>query len=289
MDKKWIALLLLVIQTSSHSLAIRYSRTKSPNYSVASVVFISEILKALACTIVLLLSGQFVSSLSSFLRNPLDSLKMIVPAACYFLQNNLTFIALGNLNAATYQVLSVYQWTALVTLFIGVCIVQLGIDSGAKVASKSAENPTLGLICVVTAAVSSGFSAIYFEKVIKTTPKSLWFRNLELAFFSVVFGSFSLLEEIANPYLLIKGYDATVCLILFLQSAGGLLVGYIVKYADNLNKVFACAIAFVVSTAVGIIFFNMELTAFFVFGSSMVLGSIGLYSLPPPATPKKTV
>ena len=69
--------------------------------------------------------------------------------------------------------------------------------------SKSAEqgqtNLVVGLLAVTCACVSSALAGVYFEKVlkkpatesndddaVKTPPASLWMRNIQLAFYSVL-------------------------------------------------------------------------------------------------------
>ena len=36
--------------------------------------------------------------------NPLDMLKLLVPSICYTIQNNVLYVAIGNLDAAVFQV-----------------------------------------------------------------------------------------------------------------------------------------------------------------------------------------
>nr|CAG8583715.1 4928_t:CDS:2 [Entrophospora candida] len=43
----------------------------------------------------------------------------------------------------------------------------------------------LGLTSVVIGCVISGIASVYFEKVLKGTPTSIWIRNVQLSFFSL--------------------------------------------------------------------------------------------------------
>ena len=82
------------------------------------------------------------------LNKPMETLKLAIPSGIYTLQNNLLYVALSNLDAATYQVtyqlkilttalfsvsmlgkkLGVYQWLSLVILMAGVAFVQVTIQ-----------------------------------------------------------------------------------------------------------------------------------------------------------------
>lgn len=114
---KWGSLLLLVLQNSAHALMIRYSRTLGGTaYIVSTTVVVVEILK-------FLVSLAFVVGESDDPRAGLaratdlitSSVKSSVPAGLYALQNNLVFIALQSLDAATFQV-SFYERFASIPL-----------------------------------------------------------------------------------------------------------------------------------------------------------------------------
>ena len=147
---------------------------------------------------------------------PGDNLKVSVPAVLYVVQNNLLFLALSKLDAATYQVtyqlkilttaffsvsllgkqLDRYKWVALILLTGGVALVQLPKDSGtsATASERDTSDQFLGLCAVLAACVSSGFAGVYFEKILKGTPVTLWMRNLQLGmFYARVYNRFVLI------------------------------------------------------------------------------------------------
>lgn len=112
---KYLCLFVLVIQTSTLVLALRYSRRTSASdgqkYLSSTAVVSSEVIKMFTCLVVLFKnSDNDVSKLRRDLKkqvfgNWIDSLKLMVPAVLYTIQNNLLFLALSYLDAATYQVI----------------------------------------------------------------------------------------------------------------------------------------------------------------------------------------
>nr|XP_009936291.1 PREDICTED: UDP-N-acetylglucosamine transporter isoform X2 [Opisthocomus hoazin] len=202
---KYLSLGILVFQTTSLVLTMRYSRTlkeEGPRYLSSTAVVIAELLKILAC--VLLVYKDSKCNLRTLnrvlhdeiLNKPMETLKLAIPSGIYTLQNNLLYVALSNLDAATYQVtyqlkilttalfsvsmlskkLGVYQWLSLVILMTGVAFVQWPSDSQATAAK---EHSAVFFSCFFC-----GFAGVYFEKILKETKQSVWIRNIQLVSFS---------------------------------------------------------------------------------------------------------
>ena len=191
--------------------------------------------------------------------------------------------------------LSKIQWFALLILFMGVgVIVQLQTEaskphSTTKSTAQSTltqQNPILGLVAVLISCVLSGFAGVYFEKILKNTPQSLYVRNVQLGFFGIVFGLGAVFisdgQKIADKGFFF-GYDILVWTVIFLQSFGGILVAVVVKYADNILKGFATSAAIVLSCVVSMFFFNFEPSLQFACGAVLVIFSVYLYSKYVPA------
>ncbi|XP_047128977.2 UDP-galactose translocator [Hydra vulgaris] len=239
---------------------------------------------------------------NNIIADPLSTFKVAIPSFIYVLQNNLQFIAISNLDAATFQVtyqlkilttalfsvlmlnksLTKGQWFSLFLLFVGVALVQFQPNQVNN--SLTSQNPIVGLTAVVVSSLCSGFAGVYFEKILKGSGNvSIWLRNIQLGIFGALIGAVGM---IANDGTKIKqngllfGYSAIVWFVIFMQAFGGLLVAVVVKYADNILKGFATSFAILVSCIVSIYAFNFVLSLEFVAGSILVIVAIYIYSLP---------
>lgn len=141
--------------------------------------------------------------------------------------------------------LSGVQWFSLVVLMGGVALVQLPSASVQNPSSSSGvssreQSPLLGFSAVVMACFLSGFSGVYFEKLLKSTPQSVYVRNVQLGALGVILGMAVCYvkegHEISEKGFFF-GYDVMVWFTVFLLALGGLVVAAVVKYADNILKV----------------------------------------------------
>ena len=108
---KHISLVLLTLQNVISILLLRYVRTTSgPRFINSTAVITSEIQKTIL-SIFLVISEErnvitgFKTIYNQIIRQPLDTFKTGIPALLYTLQNNLLFVAISNLDAATFQVI----------------------------------------------------------------------------------------------------------------------------------------------------------------------------------------
>uniref|UniRef100_A0A2I3FUR9 Solute carrier family 35 member A2 n=1 Tax=Nomascus leucogenys TaxID=61853 RepID=A0A2I3FUR9_NOMLE len=91
---KYISLAVLVVQNASLILSIRYARTlPGDRFFATTAVVMAEVLKGLTC---------LLRSSPSCVQY-MDTLKLAVPSLIYTLQNNLQYVAISNLPAATFQ------------------------------------------------------------------------------------------------------------------------------------------------------------------------------------------
>ncbi|KAK3898690.1 hypothetical protein C8A05DRAFT_37722, partial [Staphylotrichum tortipilum] len=128
-------------------------------------------------------------------------------------------------------------------------------------------NYSIGLTAVLVAAVVSGLTGVYFEKLLKdsATPVSVWTRNIQLAFYSLFPALFVGViindgAEIAK-HGFFDGYNAVVWTAIGFQAAGGVLASLCISYADNIAKNFATSISIVLSVLFSVVFFEFEVTS----------------------------
>jgi len=316
-----VVLMLLVIQSTSIVLLMRYSKTRpreadlGPGYLSTAAVLMAETLKLPVCMFMAAHTLGGITQLRALLRDELfgagmvDTLKCAIPAVAFTVQGNLLFVALANLEAPTYQVsyqcktvftalfsvlilgrkLKRSQWLALALLVLGTVLVSDPWGSAPK--RDGEQSFVVGLLAVLTAALLSSSSSVYFEMMLKKAPSSpaaaassLWLRNIQLGIFATPLAGLAMLLQdgaFVSRYGVLQGFDGVVWAIVVLNGIGGLLVAATMKYADNIAKCFAAALAIVSGTVLSVPLFGFSLSSSFGMGASCTVVASTLYSLAP--------
>ncbi|KJH44108.1 putative UDP-galactose/UDP-N-acetylglucosamine transporter srf-3 [Dictyocaulus viviparus] len=312
---KYGGLILLTLQQASMPLLTRYTRYRGESeiFFTTVNVFMMEIVKLCTCTAVIICSSNsvfrfFVELKEAICDNPIETVKVCIPAVIYTLQNNLYYIALTHLEATTFCVayqmkifstallmyfflgkkLSVLQWIALVILVIGVVDVQLVY---APTASNEAieQKPLLGFISVVVMCFTSAFAGVYLEKMLKSSATSVWMQNVRLALVGIPISIFSMFfydwENIQKDGFF-RGWDIFVVSLMVTNSVGGLLISIVIKYADNIMKAYAQSVA-IIGAAIGSwLLFNFIPGFLFTIGTILVMISMVMYTTFPYEPPE---
>jgi len=237
----------------------------------------------------------------------------------------LLFFGLSNLAVPTYQVtnqlkvlttavfsvlllqrqLSARKWIALGFLFLGVCFVQLDAVLGASAPTPtstvtatttttklSSQKPLLGALAVLCASVTSGFAGVYFEKMLKGSPVSVWTRNIQLGAFGALFGA--VIAWLNDGAAIAErgaffGWSPLVSLVVTNQAVSGLIIAVVIKYADNILKGFAVSFSIILSSLLSVLFFDFSVHSYFALGTAFVLLSSYLYEDIGTASPASSV
>jgi solute carrier family 35 (UDP-sugar transporter), member A1/2/3 len=230
------------------------------------------------------------------------------------IQNHLQFVAISNLEAATFQVsyqikilttaafsvlllrkkLSPSQWLALLTLAIGVGFVQMQAVLGGTARTPSnilnlhSMNQMKGFLAVIAACLTSGLAGVYFEMVLKGSQGDVWVRNIQLSLFSLLPALSPILlayagqrgsrAQVHNFASLFNNFGPWAWATVAIQVAGGLLTAIVIKYSDNILKGFATSLSIVISFLASIALFDFRITCAFLVGSLLVVFATWLYN-----------
>uniref|UniRef100_A0A8C7EDN9 Solute carrier family 35 member A2 n=1 Tax=Nothoprocta perdicaria TaxID=30464 RepID=A0A8C7EDN9_NOTPE len=200
-------------------------------------------------------TGSVRQTAAALQAEPGDALRLALPSLIYTLQNNLQYVAISNLPAATFQV--------------------------TPLSSRRGSYLT-GLLAVVAACISSGFAGVYCERLLKT-PGGLWVRNAQL-------GAAGTLVALATMWAtegdavaargFFHGYSGAVWAVVLNQAAGGLLVAVVLRHAGSVTKTFATALSVVASAAASVRLFGFRPRGAFVAGAGLVLVAVVMYGRP---------
>jgi len=318
---RWIALLLLTFQAASHAIVMRYSRgILKEKFITTGAVIMMEVVKGVICVVAILRDPQLGGTIDKTVAHCVyllrTALPLSIPAGVYFIQNNLAFLALQHLDAPTFNVLaqlklltaavfavillkrrlSSRKWRALFLLIVGVVLIILATDQTSRAAAAAAAangepmsgkvaapgSILIGVAATIGMVSCSGLAGVYFEKVLKSTAQvNLFERNVQLSFYSIIFGLVQLLLFDATE-LFEKGffydYSRWTWANIMVGAVGGIIVAVVVKYTDTIMKGFATSAAIVLTSFFSHFVFGTELDAFFALGVAVVIISIFNYS-----------
>ena len=92
--------------------------------------------------------------------------------------------------------------------------------------------------------------------------------------------------EQLRDYGMLQGFDGVVWTVVLLNSCGGLLVAAVMKYADNIVKCFAAALAILSGTLISVPLFNFLPSRLFALGGLCTVSATVLYSWAPTQWPE---
>lgn len=232
-----------------------------------------------------------------------------IPAAIYCVNNNLVFAILLHVDSTTFQLLSQLktvftgllfriflarelspiQWLAIVQLAGGTATSQIPTCAGA--AGADGGSSYAGLVLSVLSCVLSAFGGIYSEKLLKDKPKdSIHWQNIQLYGWGVAlnFGGSLLLgrslgggalDSAAAGRGLTTGFNGWAWAVVANNALNGLAISAILKYADNIARVYAHACAMLVTMVLSIFLFDQTPTPQLLIAIGLVGASAVQYNL----------
>ncbi|KAF3684328.1 CMP-sialic acid transporter 4 [Capsicum annuum] len=297
--------LLLTILTSSQSILIVWSkRAGKYEYSVTTANFLVEALKcALSLAALVRIWRKDGVTDDNRLSTTWDEVKVYpIPAALYLVKNLLQADAPGyqilkNLNIIStgvlYQIilkrkLTEIQWAAFILLCAGCTTAQLNPSSDHVL-----QTPLQGWVMAIVMALLSGFAGVYTEAIIKKRPsRNINVQNFWLYVFGMIFNAFAIMtqdfdavmnEEFYNFDLIFcsgffHGYSLITVLMILNHALSGIAVSMVMKYADNIVKVYSTSVAMLLTAVVSVFLFGFHLSLAFFLGSIVVSVAIYLHS-----------
>uniref|UniRef100_A0A7S0IMW4 EamA domain-containing protein n=1 Tax=Calcidiscus leptoporus TaxID=127549 RepID=A0A7S0IMW4_9EUKA len=300
----------VVLQNTAYALVRRYSRgSLREKYSSSSVLLVMEIAKFLLSAVQIVVSDEQSdvpsgTAFSKYIFLIRHGLVMAVPAIIYLVMNFLGFIALTHIDAATFSIiaqmkvfstaifsvivlgrrLAPRKWRALATLTLGVMLIsheampRTSSGGSTLIGDKAFVEYFFGLAACFGDVMLSGFVSIYFEKVLKskTETYSVWDRNFQLAFWSIlIYVPIMMYEHPKNPFY---GWTPMAAVCAAVGGIGGVLVALSIKLADSIMKTIATTGAIVLTTALNAGFLDGPMSLTIISGGLVVLISVCNYN-----------
>ncbi|OAY49053.1 CMP-sialic acid transporter 1 isoform X1 [Manihot esculenta] len=304
----YIVASLLTIFTSSQGILTTLSQSNGKyKYDYATVPFLAEVFKLLVSSCLLWRECQ---------KSPLPKMttdwKTIrlfpIPSIIYLIHNNVQFATLIYVDTSTYQImgnlkivttgilfrlflrkkLSNLQWMAIVLLAVGTTTSQVK-GCGEASCDSLFSAPIQGYMLGILSACLSALAGIYTEFLMKKNNDSLYWQNVQLYTFGVIFNLARLvLDDFRGGFekgpwwqRLFNGYTITTWMVVLNLGCSGLLVSWLMKYADNIVKVYSTSMAMLLTMVLSVFLFSFRPTLQLFLGIIVCMMSLHMYFAPP--------
>ncbi|KAI4321155.1 hypothetical protein MLD38_034573 [Melastoma candidum] len=313
---------LLTVLTSSQGILTTLSQSNGAyKYDYATVPFLAEAFK-LAVSSFLLWRELRTSPSTARMTTDWKSVRLFpIPSVIYLVHNNVQFATLTYVDTSTYQImgnlkivttgilfriflrrkLSTLQWMAIVLLAVGTTTSQIK-GCGEASCDSLFSAPIQGYLLGILSACLSALAGVYTEFLMKKNNDSLYWQNVQLYTFGVIFNMARLMaDDFQNHFenghwwqRLLNGYTLTTWMVVLNLGSTGLLVSWLMKYADNIVKVYSTSMAMLLTMILSIYLFYFKPTIQLFLGIIICMMSLHMYFAPPsslvdiPATGKAT-
>eukprot|EP01101_Sappina_pedata_P010441 TRINITY_DN6578_c0_g1_i1.p1 TRINITY_DN6578_c0_g1~~TRINITY_DN6578_c0_g1_i1.p1 ORF type:complete len:363 (-),score=125.55 TRINITY_DN6578_c0_g1_i1:175-1215(-) len=205
------------------------------------------------------------------------SAALLMDAPTYQVLKNLNIIATGVMFYFTFgRSLDRRQLECMVLLLIGVSLVQMKPENAGQFKVDS----LWGLfLCFVIAILSAG-GGIYTELLIKKAQqKSLHIQNLQLYMFGVLCNAilYFFWDRSPERYFYEGLWTFETFCVIFTTVTSGLAASMLLKYADNIVKVYSSGLSVVFTAFYAIAYMQFQPTMLFWFGTIIIVVCIDIY------------
>ncbi|KAH9608584.1 hypothetical protein KSS87_022326 [Heliosperma pusillum] len=301
---------LLTILTSSQGILTTLSQSnRGYEYDYATVPFLAEVFKLLVSS--LLLWREMRTSHTVRMTTDWKTVLLFpIPSVIYLIHNNVQFATLTYVDTSTYQImgnlkivstgilfrlflkkkLSNLQWMGIMLLAVGTTTSQVK-GCGEPSCDSLFSAPIQGYMLGILSACLSALAGVYTEFLMKKNNDSLYWQNVQLYTFGALFNMARLVVDDfrsgfeKGPWWqrLFDGYSLTTWLVVLNLGSSGLLVSWLMKYADNIVKVYSSSMAMLLTMILSVYLFNFKPTVQLFLGIIICMMSVHLYFTPPSA------
>jgi len=308
--------LTLVVLACLNNLLIAHSRHVHGGvyaYDSLSIVLMSESVKlCIASTMFVYSDGPVPEKISV-------GGYFAVPAFLYAIQNNMIFVALAHIDAPTFQELlnlrllivtalstlllkrkfSKVQWSAVVLICVGCMASRVDLfeddcEIGGVVQEAQASTTSgmtgefVGIMACLFVDLLSSVAGVSNELLLKTATGNINLDNMFMYIFGIIFNCIlRVASGIERPFF--AGFDGWAILIIMAQSTIGIVVSFILRYADSVIKGMAATFSTLLTTVLAAMIWGYEISLSFILGLFVVMMGVHLYNTNPLPKPEDVV